>query len=733
MPAFTAIGAYVATTVLGLAGTAATIVGSIVATAAAFVTSRIINGNQNKGGNAGENPGGRVQVPPATNNKIPVVYGTAYVNGIITDAWLYNENKTMAYCIVLSEYTNHANTNFSIADGEILYNDFELNFKSGANSHIVESASKEIEDGQIETDTNFDNKVEVRVYAGGTAASDQIWPVGNTTPAYTYWPESKWDSSYEMSGLVFAIVKINYDADKGFTGLPAMTFKLNNALSNPADVFEDYMSSRRYGANITDLDTDALTEWRDYCDDIIEYTPTGGSGTQERYTINGVIDTSQSVKTNIDIILYNSGAWLSYDVTAGQWRPIVQRAATVAELDNALVFNDDNIISGINLSSTRLEDLYNKTEAEFYDTNSRDQKAYERIDLPSILRNPNEPDNTLRLTLDLTNNNIQANLISQIQLRQSRVDLVIEFTATHYGLQARAGDVIKVTNSIYDWTDALFRIQRIKEIEREDGLIITEISALKYDPDVYTVEPITEFEPGAFIGINPLISSYNLQKPNDDAVYVFATNNNDPVPNIVLSVEVPAEGGPYDKIQVWAAEGTTTPLDANYNLVTTHYPSPPATVFNREEVVIITITTLPANSLDEFGVRKRWYFKVRMGIGANFGNFTDPDEASPIQPADTEYTPDPVAGSAEIENIKNSILRLDLGQLNILHNNIWFMRSAITMDFALSRNRIIDANLVYSPDLTLESPYQLDLGEFIEENTVTSSTDIETFVWQVDP
>ena len=86
MPAFTAVGAYVAGTLLGLAGTAAVVVGSIVAVGAAYVTSRVINGNPNKGANAAQNQGGRIQVPPATNNKIPVVYGNAYVNGIITDA-----------------------------------------------------------------------------------------------------------------------------------------------------------------------------------------------------------------------------------------------------------------------------------------------------------------------------------------------------------------------------------------------------------------------------------------------------------------------------------------------------------------------------------------------------------------------------------------------------------------------------------------------------------------------
>ena len=47
----------------------------------------------------------RLQVNPGTDNKIPVLYGTAYFGGIITDAIMTNTNKTMFYCLTLSERT----------------------------------------------------------------------------------------------------------------------------------------------------------------------------------------------------------------------------------------------------------------------------------------------------------------------------------------------------------------------------------------------------------------------------------------------------------------------------------------------------------------------------------------------------------------------------------------------------------------------------------------------------
>ena len=486
MPAFTFIASYLISEIGGiglaaaLGSTGLALFTGVVATGLAYVTSKMINGgnNDNTSG-AASSMGGRIQVPPATNNKIPVLYGQAYVNGIITDARITDENKTMIYVIALSETTNVSGQTYTCDD--IYWNDMRLIAQDGT-SHKVLKAVKYVDNNpqtQAEDfeDTHFNNQVEVRVYAGNSTGAKQIWPAqstGNIQTAYAFVNDNKttdtfWDSTYQMEGLVFAVVKIHYEPTYGFTGLPNMTFKLTNSVSNPADVWQDYMTSKRFGANIptTAIDTSALANYKTYCDEAVTYTSavTKTSTTQKRYQINGLLDTSSSVKSNIDSILQNSGAWMSYDIVVGKWRIINKRTATNTELTNALVFTDDNIISGITLSSTRLDNLYNKLEVEYYDRNNRDQRAYVRADLPTNERNPNEPDNQLRLSLGLTNNNMQAEMLGNLELKQSRYDLVIEFTAAHYGIQAQAGDIIKVTSDLYTWAPKLFRVQREKETE----------------------------------------------------------------------------------------------------------------------------------------------------------------------------------------------------------------------------------------------------------------------------
>jgi len=757
MPAFTYVASVIASSIgaWALGSFGLSVVTGAIATGLAYVTSRIINGNQNKGNNSANTQGGRIQVPPATNNKIPVVYGSAYVNGIITDARLKSsdniKNDTMYYCLVLSEYTNNYTTP-SYGIESVVWNDLRLtadpndlekvkdgrkvvdgaivtagafltdttyvitkigttdftalgaqtnnigqvftatnsglfiagsfvvgkqytivslgstNFTLiGASANTVgitftatgvgvgsgtasqgtgQAQEEDFKDESFVLD-NTTNLVELRVYAGGSAAANQIYPPqssGQTMNAYEFWADNdgSWTSANEMKGLVFAIIKMKYN-DKGFTSLPNVTFQLANNIANPADVWYDYMTSVRYGAGIAaaDLDTTALTAWRNFCAEDISYTganldPAGGAGTAnqvlDRYQINGILDTSNQVKTNIDTILQNGGAWMSYNVATGLWSPVIKKAVsagvpgetatyftasksgttlTVATFPNGrieagqslynstgtligtisaqlapttgetagqvgrytisgaastittttfytvapslLSFSDDNIISGISISSTRLEDLYNKVEVEFYDKYNKDQKAYYRTSVASGELNPNEPANTLRMNLDLCNNSVQSDLIGQVELRQSRDDLVIEFTSTFYGIQAQAGDVIEVTSDLYGWAPKLFRVMRVKEQETEDGGLIAQIQALEYNPDAYTIEPITEFTTAANIGIGNLYSSVGLPPPENPIITL--PNPGASVPNFTFNVDIPSTGGPFDEIEVYYTEG----------------------------------------------------------------------------------------------------------------------------------------------------------------------------------
>ena len=58
----------------------------------------------------------------------------------------------------------------------------------------------------------------------------------------------------------------------------------------------------------------------------------------------------------------------------------------------------------------------------------------------------------------MINNNMSAEILANIDLNQTRLDTVIEFSGDHSFMQVDVGDVIKVTNTTYGFTDKLFRV-----------------------------------------------------------------------------------------------------------------------------------------------------------------------------------------------------------------------------------------------------------------------------------
>jgi hypothetical protein len=280
MPAFTAIAAAVVgwlggAAVLGTVGAA--IVGGIVATGAAMLTSRLINGSPNTGGAAANAQGTRVQLSPSPENKVPVLYGRAFCSGMVVDAYLDNQNKTMTYVMVIAETTNNTSSSYTV--NNIYWNDLRLTFDGSDPSKAV-SGKKNVDaaDRTVEDYTNTDfaidgGRVFINIYAGNTTSARQIF--GKTQNAYSIqYLSNHWTSSYKMEGLIFAVIQVNYNSEKGFTGLPNMTFDITNSISRPSDVLIDYLTSDRYGANIPveDIDAAAMTAFGTYSDEDVTYT-----------------------------------------------------------------------------------------------------------------------------------------------------------------------------------------------------------------------------------------------------------------------------------------------------------------------------------------------------------------------------------------------------------------------------------------------------------------------------
>lgn len=195
--------------------------------------------------------GVREQVDPNTDSPIPVVYGQAYIGGYVTDAVLTNDNQTMWYCLTLCEKTGtllSTGSDSEIKFQEIFWNTSRIEF----NSDGVTAKALVDEDGNRSDSIN--GQVKVYVYKNGSTNPTNIvgYAQGNTANAYDLFPN--WTSNHTMDELVFALIRVDYNATNQVTGLGNVQFRLKNSMKLPGDVLNDYFTNSRYGAGVSSGD-----------------------------------------------------------------------------------------------------------------------------------------------------------------------------------------------------------------------------------------------------------------------------------------------------------------------------------------------------------------------------------------------------------------------------------------------------------------------------------------------
>jgi len=496
-----AVFSYIATAIVGstLFGSAmlATIATSIISAGLALGTAKALGVMEPPKQQETKDPGVKIQLPPSTDNRVPVFYGQSFTGAIIVDAEIKNQNNTMVYCMVIGEKTDSG----TITINDIYRDDAKLIF-SGA---TVTGAT----DPNATTSNNINGKIRCRVYAGGTAASDQVFPTTGAVAATTLMTTIDAGTSY--ANLVYSVIEMDYDAENGLQGLGAITYDINNSLNEPSNVLLDYLQNDRYGAGIStaDIDLTSFNDLYDYSTANVEYRTATGNvvAGHPRWQIDGMCSTYQPVKTNINEICRSCAAYFAYDPKQGKFKVVSNRAATTAEKNAAYVFNDDNITSSIDITSTELFSLYNSIDAEYPSVDKKDQTQTIVISTPSGDRNNNEPDNPLDTRFNLVNDRSRVGNLANIDLNQSRTSTVINFTADYSAIVNDVGDVVKVTSSQYGYTNKLFRVMRVTEVETQDAMLGAKFTCIEYDDSIYTH---TVLQSDGAVGVSGIPNWWNI-------------------------------------------------------------------------------------------------------------------------------------------------------------------------------------------------------------------------------
>ena len=433
-------------------------------------------------------PGIRQRIASDPGNKLPVLYGQGKVFGSITFADITSDNQTMAFIITLCEGP--------IQDiGQIWWDDFKLTLDSDGN---VTNAT----DSQGATDDFLNGNLTVKKFKSG----------GRCSPMESF--STKWNTNAAnrtMPNVAYLYAELKYNRDESVTGLTSKlgaevqgklvrTFSgstLSSGTSysnNPSECLLDYLTNTIYGCgdvmSDSDIDLPTFASHKTFCDTLITHTDKdGNSTTAKRYTTDGAINTFDERDLNVSDLVVCSQAIFSYHL--GKFQVISDTTGS-----SQMSFNDDNMYGDVTIVNDGFNSALNKMNISFssYDQKYQDDQVF--LNLATNQKSYNEPELVQDTRFKFINNNIMAQRAGNVIIKTSRDNLIVSFKTDTRALALQVTDVVSLTNSIYGFTNKLFKINSITETEMNDsgvsGYIIT---AQEYNASAYTEEALTEFQP----------------------------------------------------------------------------------------------------------------------------------------------------------------------------------------------------------------------------------------------
>jgi hypothetical protein len=591
-----------------------------VSMAISFAMSPSLGGPNNP--NAPRDPGNRQQVPPATANKMPVMYGDSWGGGTVTDLSITTNDQTMYYVLALCEVTNTnpGQTPDTITFGDVYFAGkkcvFDATEKYQVNSLLDESTG--------ESETNVKGKIKIYLYSNGSSTptnSDQTAIQVMSDSALTY----KWDETKLMTNCAFAILVLTYSVTANIRGLAQTRFQIKNSRHKPGDCFYDYLINTRYGAAIplNQIDTASLDELNVYSDQSFTYTDYSGVvSTQTRFRFDGAIDTQKTIMVGLQDMTSSCDCILRYDEVTAQWGVIVQKPTYTV----AMAINDSNMNGPIKVTPIDLSNSFNVAEVKFPDKSNQDTFNSATFDLAQIdpaLLYPNEPVNKQSILLSFVNDDVRAQYIANRFLKAAREDLQVTCAIGFTGIQLEAGDVVTLTNANYGWVDKLFRTNKVSQTFKEDGSIIVELLLMEFNPTVYDDVAITQFQPSPNTGIGDPLVFGTVPPPIVETSYPTAVN-----PLFLVQVTTPAAGiSQYAELYYTAF---SSPTEAQLIFAGTSEVQANGTPWNTNTVLpLISLAGIPSGD---------WYFVTRMMNSLGASSFSLPSAVFHWRPTTFQYS-----------------------------------------------------------------------------------------------
>lgn len=300
----------------------------------------------------------------------------------------------------------------------------------------------------------------------------------------------RWTTNHKLSGIAYIAFRLEWNQDKFPQGVPNITTVLKGRKvydprtsttaysQNPALCIRDYLLDSKYGLGESSslIDDASVIAAANICDEDVSLD---GGGTQDRYQCNGVVNTANQIKGNIEQILSAMGGKLAY--SGGKY--FIDAAGYVAP---TIEFTEADCTTDVQTQTRQSRrSAYNGVKGIFVS----EEKEYKVLDYPAQISSAYATEDGdpiyLDMALPFVTNNTQAQRLAKIALLKSRQQVVITMSVNLKGLQVKIGDTVKVTNERLGYDEKVFEVidysLAITEGNLGVNLTLIETAAAIYD------------------------------------------------------------------------------------------------------------------------------------------------------------------------------------------------------------------------------------------------------------
>lgn len=291
---------------------------------------------------------------------------------------------------------------------------------------------------------------------------------------------------------VSVVGKQLFDPRTGITGSAPLS------ASNPALCILDYLTNVKYGWGlpITDIHTGSFIAAANHCQESCSI-PTAPF-VQLRYTCDGILDTANTLRTNLEYLLTSCNGTLVPN--NGQVYLYIPQSQSIS----GFTIYRQNTIGTHTVMSKGANDLFNEVHGFFQESSSNGFNSAEVI-VPTGSVNPYLMlDNNYPLVasyqLPFTTDRYMAQRIMTIALKRNRQKVTTVRTCNESLLGVVPGDVVSVSDDTFNWVSQSMEVIKVEIPSTPNAVTLT---LQTYDA--------TDFNP--MLDLAPASESINLDSP----------------------------------------------------------------------------------------------------------------------------------------------------------------------------------------------------------------------------